>query len=443
MVINSKVRRRVSIVELCEAHVDCVNRTAPVVDFQTPYKMIRTTNVRDGFIDTENVRYVTEPTYKKWTRRLIPKRGDVILTREAPLGEVGKIRTDDQIFLGQRLYQFRTNPQKLDADFLLYSLLDDDLQGQIRGYGSGATVEHMRLQDIPSLEISLPPIEGQRKIAAILSAYDDLIDNNLRRIKILEEMAQNLYREWFTYPFRGTGLPSPKPSPSGRGASGEGSPWRLVDSLLGPIPEGWEVKKLSEMVETQYGYTESASEVEVGPKFVRGMDINKRSYIQWDTVPYCRMRASDHPRYKLELGDIVVIRMADPGKVGIIEKDIDGVFASYLIRIRPTSPRLSPYYLFYFLLSDRYQDYVKGASTGTTRKSVSAGVIVDIDMVVPPDNIREQFEDQVPTIRQMLSSLLDKNANLRRTRDLLLPRLISGEVDVSELNIAVPEEVAV
>ena len=120
--LNSKKWCRVPIVELCEAHVDCVNRTAPIVDSPTPYKMIRTTNVRDGYIDTENVRYVTEETYKKWTRRLIPKRGDVILTREAPLGEVGKIRSGDQIFLGQRLYQFRTNPKKLDADFLLYAL---------------------------------------------------------------------------------------------------------------------------------------------------------------------------------------------------------------------------------------------------------------------------------------------------------------------------------
>src|ERR671919_201297 len=99
-------RRTIPIVDLCEQHVDCVNRTAPVVATETPYKMIRTTNVRNGFIDTENVRYVTEETYKRWTRRLVPRRGDIILTREAPLGDVGMIRNDDFIFLGQRLYHF-------------------------------------------------------------------------------------------------------------------------------------------------------------------------------------------------------------------------------------------------------------------------------------------------------------------------------------------------
>src|SRR5436309_14541038 len=127
--------------------------------------------------------------------------------------------------------------------------------------------------------------------------------------------------------------------------------------------------------------------------------------------------------------------MADPGKVGIVEKQIDAVFASYLIRLHITSPSISPYYLFYFLLSDRYQSYVTGASTGTTRKSASAGVITDIDMIIPADDIRDLFERQISTLRQILNNLLEKNSNLRQTRDLLLPKLISGEVDMEGLDI--------
>src|SRR5437764_702959 len=129
------------------------------------------------------------------------------------------------------------------------------------------------------------------------------------------------------------------------------------------------VKKLSNLVETQYGYTESASEVEVGPQYLRGMDINKTSYIQWNSVPYCPISAENYNKYKLHIGDILVIRMADPGKVGIVEKEVNAVFASYLIRLHIKSPSLLPYYLFYFLTSDLYQQYVTGASTGTTRKS--------------------------------------------------------------------------
>ena len=90
------------LLEVCESIVDCVNKTASVVDHKTPYRMIRTTNVKSGRINLGEVKYVTEDVYRKWTRRQIPRRGDIILTREAPLGEVGMVRDDVGIFLGQR-----------------------------------------------------------------------------------------------------------------------------------------------------------------------------------------------------------------------------------------------------------------------------------------------------------------------------------------------------
>ncbi|KPX43507.1 hypothetical protein [Pseudomonas savastanoi] len=108
--------------ELCLLGVDCVNKTAPVVDYPTPYKMIRTTNVKQGFIDVDTVRYVTEETFQSWTRRSQPRFGDVILTREAPVGEVGRCTFDENqnIFLGQRLFQYRPDPELLDWNYLAY-----------------------------------------------------------------------------------------------------------------------------------------------------------------------------------------------------------------------------------------------------------------------------------------------------------------------------------
>jgi len=137
--------RRVLIKDVCESIIDCVNKTAPTVEGPTPYKMIRTTNVKAGKIDLINVKYVTKEIYDKWTRRAIPRKGDVILTREAPLGEVGMLHTNDTIFLGQRLIQYRVDPEKLDNHYLLYSFQADDLQSQIKSFGSGATVKHLSL----------------------------------------------------------------------------------------------------------------------------------------------------------------------------------------------------------------------------------------------------------------------------------------------------------
>lgn len=185
--------------ELCLLAVDCVNKTAPVLDDPTPYKMIRTTNVKRGFIDTETVRYVSEATFEQWTRRSKPQYGDVILTREAPVGEVGRCTFDDsnQIFLGQRLFQYRANPELLDWNYLAYVLQSPLVQNKLHGVSFGATVPHIKVGDAENLQIPYPPLETQRALGGMLAAYDDLIETNRRRIALLEESARLLYREWF------------------------------------------------------------------------------------------------------------------------------------------------------------------------------------------------------------------------------------------------------
>ena len=162
------------------------------------------------------------------------------------------------------------------------------------------------------------------------------------------------------------------------------------------------------------------------------MDINKTSYIDWSQVPYCRITPEAQPVYRLGKGDVVVIRMADPGKAGIVEQQEEAIFASYLIRIAIKDKRLRPYFLFYLLSSSAYQDYVSGASTGTTRKSASAGVITDFSFVMPPQEVIAEFEERATSLRALLTTLLLQSVNLRRTRDLLLPRLLSGQLALDE-----------
>jgi type I restriction enzyme, S subunit len=166
--LNSVFTRResgwesVQIDEVCESIMDCVNKTARKIDGPTPFKMIRTTNVRNGRIDLGSVNYVTEDVYRIWTRRQVPKRGDVILTREAPMGEVGMLLSDDNVFLGQRLVSYRANPTKLNNRFLLYALQSAHLQRQISGLASGSTVQHMRVPDSKKLKLPLPSLKEQK-----------------------------------------------------------------------------------------------------------------------------------------------------------------------------------------------------------------------------------------------------------------------------------------
>lgn len=127
--------------------------------------------------------------------------------------------------------------------------------------------------------------------------------------------------------------------------------------------------------------------------------------------------------------------MADPGKVGICETDVDAVFASYLVRIRPSSDEIRPYFLFYTLDDSRYQGWVTGASTGATRKSVSAKVMTEPAIILPAGDVQREFEQRVGPIRAALTRLIQENDNLSQIRDLLLPKLVTGKIDVSTLDL--------
>ncbi|MHA1146566.1 MAG: restriction endonuclease subunit S [Candidatus Helarchaeota archaeon] len=200
--------------------------------------------------------------------------------------------------------------------------------------------------------------------------------------------------------------------------------------IVNCVPEGWEKEHLSKLVTTQYGYTETASQEEIGPKFLRGKDINKTSYIDWASVPYCPNEKLDFRKYSLSRGDILIIRMADPGKVGIVEVEIEAIFASYLVRLKVINKSISPYYLFYSLLDDKYQGFITGSSTGSTRKSASAKLLVDYNLLIPEREIINSFDEQIVPIRKEINIFLQQNQKLAQARDLLLPRLMSGEIEV-------------
>lgn len=164
---------------VCDLVVDCVNRTAPIVEGPTPFKMIRTTNVRGGRIDTRDVRYVTEQIFHRWNRRATPQPGDVLLTREAPVGEAGMLTTADNVFLGQRLMLYRANPKLITPEYLLFSFRSKFLQRQFAANGSGSTVKHLPLPVCKSFRVLLPPVQLQSEFRSRLHAVETLRCRNM------------------------------------------------------------------------------------------------------------------------------------------------------------------------------------------------------------------------------------------------------------------------
>ncbi len=411
----------VPLYEVCGAIVDCVNKTAPVIEGPTPYRMIRTTNVKSGEIDLETVRYVTKETYRVWTRRQVPRRGDVILTREAPLGEVGMLRNADGVMLGQRLMSYRADPNKLDAHFLLYAMQGNQLQEQIRAAGSGATVEHMRVPDAEKLRLRLPPLPTQRKIAAILSAYDDLIENNTRRVQVLEQMARDLYREWFVE-FRFPGHETAE----------------FVEDEHGRRPEGWDVQTVADTFSILGGGTPSKAV----PEFWGGdinwytpSDITKSGRLYQDESQalitlkgLSRSSANIFPSYS-----VMMTSRATIGAIGINTTPAT-VNQGFIVGL--PNERF-PLQFMRQWFANGVEMFI-GLASGATFKEISKSTFKKIHVVAPPVELVRRFEIAASVWGCTVENLEHRNANLRRTRDLLLPKLVSGELDVSALDVRGP-----
>lgn len=183
---------------LCSHVVDCVNKTAPVVDYKTPYKMIRTTNVRHGRVDIVNVRNVTKETYDIWTRRLLPEIGDLIFTREAPVGECGILEDAKGIFLGQRTMMYRADESKTSSYFLMYSLMSEYGKQQLEDFSGGSTVPHMRVPDCGKILIKLPSKEEQDVIINSLKSIDATIKNKECKLKKINDTKKALMQDLLT-----------------------------------------------------------------------------------------------------------------------------------------------------------------------------------------------------------------------------------------------------
>ncbi len=347
----------------------------------------------DGFtryVDTE--RFLSEEGKEDQINKLLPSGAICFVCIGNTIGKV--CMTKETSFTNQQINSIIVDNQNYNNFFIYYLLCD--ISESIKSIASGAATPIVNKSLFSSVNINVPSLDIQNKIAAILSAYDDLIENNLRRIKILEEMAQALYREWFVhYRFPGH------------------EKVRLVDSPLGKIPEGWRVEKLGNIIELNYG---------------KGLPKEKRRegcvpvYGSSGIVGY-------HDRSIVDGPGIIVGRKGNVGSVFWSDTDFYPIDTVYYV-----SSELPLRYLFYDLQTRNFINN-DAAVPGLNRKQAYS-----LETILPTPELMDKFCNITEAFGKQASILRNKNEILRRTRDLLLPKLISGEIDVSELDIKVPEE---
>ena len=338
---------------------------------------------------------------------------DVLVTiAGAQVGKCGYVRAEHlPANTNQAVGIVRINKQKASSRFIYYFFKQPSTFSLCQALGAAQAAQpNVNLTVLKGFEIPLPSQTEQDRIADVLSAYDELMENNRRRMGLLEDAARLLYQEWFVR-LRFPGHEHAR--------------------LINGIPEGWEKKSLAALCESiDYGYTASAEQEEIGPKFVRITDIVP-DFIDWPAVPHCPIEDDRLEKFRLREGDIVIARTgATVGYAKRLHKrHPDAVFASYLVRLR-LKPEADNLMVGIFVESDDYKSYVQSRVGGAAQPNANARVLAGADILVPPPRLQRDFREFVEPLIDQREVLQWQNQKLRAARDLLLPRLMSGEIAV-------------
>lgn len=357
-------------------------------------------DIVDGKVSVEGIARINEADVARLAQHKL-HRGDIVYGRRGDIGRRALITNKEEGWLcGTGCLRISLGNTLLDPLFLYYYLGQPDIIKWIFNQAIGATLPNLNTEIIRSIRVKYPTLPTQRKIASILSAYDDLIENNTRRIAILEEMAQSLYREWFVH-FRFPGHEKK----------------RMVESALGMIPEGWEVVKLGDALTLQRGF-----DLPVGERGEGNVPVYAATGLN-----------GTHSVAKVKGPGVLTGRSGSLGTVTYIHEDFWPLNTTLWIK---DYRLVSPAYAYYILNSIELKTFNSGAAVPTLNRND----VHQAPVIIPSREMIDEFDSFVLPLFKASKKLKQKNANLRRTRDLLLPKLISGEVDVEGLRIAGVEE---
>ena len=368
----------------------------------------------EGGMDLTDIRHISDSEFEKWTKRVTPRKDDIVLSYEATLHRYAIIPETFIGCLGRRMALVRVNDDEVYHKFLYYTFLSDAWKGIIDANKlTGATVDRISITDFPDYTISIPPLHTQHKIASILSTYDDLIENNLKRIKLLEEKAQFHYKELMLE----------------LSYANTKQEVFIKDCLAFYIGGGWGEEDYREK------FTESAY-------VIRGTDIPNTRVGNVSDIPLRFHKDSNLASRKMQIGDIVFEvsngQISNIGRTVIISQRLLGQFdkpvmcASFAKLIR-VNEKVTPEF-FYLYLNEGQENgllyqYKSNSANGINNFAFET-FIDEVKIAIPKENELKAFTDKVYPIFNLISTLGEQNSKLKEARDILLPKLMNGRIEV-------------
>lgn len=411
----------VNLEELCTGIIDCPHSTPKWQDRGIP--VIRNYNLKDGKIDCTNLSFVSEEDYKERVKRAIPEESDIIISREAPMGVVGIVPKEFQCCLGQRLVLLKIDKSKCLPKYLLYTLMSEYVQVQIRRINqTGSIVSNLNISSLKELKIPLHNFEEQRKIANILSAIDDKIQINHQINQELEAMAKTLYDYWFVqFDF---------PDQNGKPYKSSGGKMIYNPELKREIPEGWEVETLKDFESKIItGKTPSrANSDNFGGEipFITIGDIRGNTFIYSTSETLTDLGASVQQNKYLPEGSLCVSCIATVGEIGFTT---EWSHTNQQINSIVFEDETNRYYL-YFALKNYFENANASAKTGNTFANMNKEDFSGIRIILPRNEIKNNFHKITELYFAQIKCLQGQNQELTQLRDWLLPMLMNGQVKV-------------
>jgi len=404
---------KVLLNEVCELIVDCPHSTAN--DEGKGFPLVRTPNIGKGRLVYNGMHRVSEDVYNKRNQRAVPQEDDIIFAREATAGNVALIQKDERVCLGQRTVLIRPNKSMVDPAFLTYLLLAPKQQYNLLGTANGATVAHVNMPTIRNLKLELPELKVQRHIGAILSRYDSLIENYQKQIKLLEEAAQRLYKEWFV-DLRFPGHENTK----------------IVDG----VPEGWEFKKLEE-----FGCT-----IESGSRPKGGVDANLKegipsvgaeNVIGLGKYNYSSEKLITNQFFnqmkkgKIKDRDILIYK--DGAYIGRTSLFQDGfpykeMAVNEHVFLLHTLNEHYQYYVFFTLYQKQYFEKMQKLNKNAAQPGLNQKSLLELSILCPIESVVLSFRQAVEPFMKAIFCEAKQIRLLTEARDRLLPKLMSGEI---------------
>ena len=406
--------------------------------------IIKIKNIKNGYVDIDNDTQYVSKNKLNLDKKYIVENGDILISLTGsqitqPNSVVGRIAKcyfpNFQIcLLNQRAGKFLINEDKMNRNFLFYLLTYDKYKQALALMGHGAASQaNISPLQIENLEIFFPDdTKEQDKIAKFLSNYDDLIENNNRRIKILEEMAQKIYKEWFVdFKFPGHETTTFKASP------------------LGKIPNDWEVGKLQDIVEFFNGYAFKSKELLKHPQknslsvfkqghINRGGGFNYSGTKSW----FPREKSIELKKYILKKGDLLMAMTDMKNNVAILGNTaIMPMDNSYILNQRvgllrcKNNLNISYPYVYMVTNSEPFLLNLRSRANSGVQVNLSTEQIKLSKLIIPASHINKLFNELITPIFEQIFLINKKNENLKQTRDILLPRLISGEINVENMEV--------